>query len=122
MPRQCQITGKKTQMGYNVSHSMRHTKRTFLPNLQKLKFKSEILGKEFLLRISTAGLRTLTKHGGLDAYVQTKPISRLSEDMAAVKKAIEKKLGATPAKPEAKPKRKPNISARLAKKTAAKAK
>jgi large subunit ribosomal protein L28 len=117
----CQVTGRKTEVGMNVSHSHRRTKRTFLPNLQKLKFHSGILGRDFSLRISTAGLRTLTKHGGLDAYVMAKPVSRLTEDMAAVKKAIEKKLGAA-AKKEVvkKPVRKPNISARLAKKVAAK--
>ncbi|MCL1892300.1 MAG: 50S ribosomal protein L28 [Alphaproteobacteria bacterium] len=119
MPRMCQVTGKKTEVGMNVSHSHRRTKRTFLPNLQNMKFRSEILGREFALRISAAGLRTLTKHGGLDAYVMAKPISRLSADMAAVKKAIEKKVGA-PAKPAKKPAHKPNISARLAKKVAAK--
>jgi ribosomal protein L28 len=87
-----------------------------------MKFHSDILGRDFLLRISTAGLRTLTKHGGLDAYVMAKPISRLSEDMAAVKKAIEKKQGVA-AKPAVvrKPAHKPNISARLAKKVAGKA-
>jgi large subunit ribosomal protein L28 len=107
----------------NVSHSERHTKRTFLPNLQVLKFRSDILRRDFSLRVSTAGLRTLTKHGGLDAYVTAKPISRLTPEMAAVKKAINKKLAAakTPAPaPEKKPARKPNISARLAKKVAAK--
>ena len=120
MPRMCQVTGKKTQVGMNVSHSHRRSKRTFLPNLQQLKFKSEILGREFSLRISTAGLRTLIKHGGLDAYVMAKPISRLSEDMAAVKKAIDKKLGKPAAKLAKKPAHKPNVSARLAKKVAAK--
>ena len=59
MPRVCTVTGKKTEVGMNVSHSMRHTKRTFLPNLQKLKFHSDILDRDFALRISTAGLRTL---------------------------------------------------------------
>ncbi len=119
MPRICAVTGKKTQVGYNVSHSMRHTKRTFLPNLQVLKFQSEALGKDFTLRISTSGLRTLNKHGGLDAYVMSTPVSRLSEDMAAVKKAIEKKMGKSE-KPAPMVKRKPNISARLAKKVASK--
>jgi large subunit ribosomal protein L28 len=121
MPRVCKVTGKKTQVGMNVSHSQRHTKRTFLPNLQKLKFHSDILGRDFSLRLSTAGLRTLTKHGGLDAYVMAKPISRLTEDMAAIKTAIIKKQG-KPAKPVAKPVRKPNISARLVKKVRAKTK
>ncbi len=121
MPRVCKVTGKKTQVGYNVSHSMRHTKRTFLPNLQTLKFHSDVLARDFTLRISTSGLRTLTKHGGLDGYVMAKPISRLTEEMAAIKTAINKKLGVA-AKKEIvkKPARKPNVSARLAKKVAAK--
>jgi large subunit ribosomal protein L28 len=120
MPRVCKVTGKKTQVGYNVSHSMRHTKRTFLPNLQTLKFHSDILGRDFTLRISTAGLRTLTKHGGLDGYITAKPISRLTADMAAIKKAIDKKLGNVKKEVVKKVVRKPNISARLAKKVAAK--
>lgn len=119
MPRVCTVTGKKTEVGMNVSHSMRHTKRTFLPNLQKLKFHSDILDRDFALRISTAGLRTLTKHGGLDAYVMTKPVSRLTDDMAAIKKAIEKKQGKAAA-PAKKPAHKPARSARLVKKVEAK--
>ncbi|MDR1338424.1 MAG: 50S ribosomal protein L28 [Rickettsiales bacterium] len=119
MPRVCKVTGKKTQVGMNVSHSHRRTKRTFLPNLQALKFRSDILGRDFSLRVSTAGLRTLTKHGGLDAYVMSKPVSRLTEDMAAVKKAIEKKIG-KPAAPEKKPAHKPLRSARLVKKVESK--
>ncbi|MDO5011960.1 MAG: 50S ribosomal protein L28 [Pseudomonadota bacterium] len=119
MPRVCTVTGKKTEVGMNVSHSMRHTKRTFLPNLQKLKFHSDILDRDFALRISTAGLRTLTKHGGLDAYVMAKPVSRLTDDMAAIKKAIEKKQGKAAA-PAKKPAHKPARSARLVKKVEAK--
>jgi large subunit ribosomal protein L28 len=119
MPRICKVTGKKTMVGMNVSHSHRRTKRTFLPNLQKLSFHSDILGRDFSLRISTAGLRTLTKHGGLDAYVMSKPISRLTDEMAAVKKAIEKKNGKAE-KPAKKPVHKPTRSARLVKKVEAK--
>ena len=119
MPRVCKVTGKKTEVGMNVSHSERHTKRTFLPNLQKLKFHSDILGRDFSLRISTAGLRTLTKHGGLDGYVMAKPVSRLTDEMAAIKRAIEKKQGKAPA-PEKKPVHKPARSARLVKKVEAK--
>lgn len=120
MPKLCQVTGKKTQVGMNVSHSKRHTKRTFKANLQKLRFHSEILSKDYTLSISTNGLRTLIKHGGLDLYVMAKPISRLTPDMAAIKTAIIKKIG-VPAKPAPKTTvKKPNRSARLVKKTAAK--
>lgn len=119
MPRVCKVTGKKTEVGMNVSHSHRRTKRTFLPNLQTLKFHSDILGRDFSLRISTAGLRTLTKHGGLDNYVTSKPVSRLTEEMAAIKKAIEKKVG-KPTTVAKKPVHKANRSARLVKKVEAK--
>ena len=121
MPRVCNVTGKKTMVGMNVSHSERHTKRTFLPNLQKLKFHSDILNRDFSLRLSTAGLRTLTKHGGLDAYVMAKPVSRLTPEMAAIKKAIVKKAGAA-SKPAKKPAHKANRSARLVKKVESKKK
>ena len=103
----------------NVSHSERHTKRTFLPNLHVLKFHSDILGRDFSLRLSAAGLRTLTKHGGLDAYVMSKPVSRLTPEMAAIKKAIDKKNGKAE-KPAKRPTHKPNRSARLVKKVDAK--
>ena len=119
MPRVCNVTGKKTEVGMNVSHSMRHTKRTFLPNLQKLNFHSDILNRDFSLRISTAGLRTLTKHGGLDGYVMAKPVSRLTPEMAAIRKAIEKKAG-KPAAPAKKPAHKATRSARLVKKVESK--
>lgn len=119
MPRVCNVTGKKTEVGMNVSHSMRHTKRTFLPNLQKLNFHSDILNRDFSLRLSAAGLRTLTKHGGLDGYVMAKPVSRLTPEMAAIKKAIEKKAG-KPAAPAKKPAHKANRSARLVKKVESK--
>lgn len=119
MPRVCKVTGKKTEVGMNVSHSERHTKRTFLPNLHVLKFHSDILGRDFSLRLSAAGLRTLTKHGGLDAYVMSKPISRLTPDMAAIKRAIDKKNGKAE-KPAKKPAHKANRSARLVKKVESK--
>lgn len=114
MPRVCQVTGKKTEVGMNVSHSHRRTKRTFKPNVQTMKFKSEILGREFSLKLTTSGLRTLVKHGGLDQYVMAKPASRLTEDMAKIKKAIVAKIG-KPVAPEKKPVKR-GVPARVAKK------
>lgn len=34
---QCDICGKKPMTGHNVSHSNRHTKRQFHPNIQRIK-------------------------------------------------------------------------------------
>lgn len=37
MARVCQVCGKKPSTGHNVSNSMRHTKRRWLPNLQRIR-------------------------------------------------------------------------------------
>jgi len=37
MSRVCEICGKKPDTGNNVSHSMRHTRRRWLPNLQPVR-------------------------------------------------------------------------------------
>ncbi|MFH0820163.1 MAG: 50S ribosomal protein L28 [Candidatus Peregrinibacteria bacterium] len=61
MSKVCQITGKKPSVGNNVSHSMRHTKRRFLPNLHKRRVFNPATGKVEVMRISTQGMRTLLK-------------------------------------------------------------
>jgi len=40
MARRCELTGKETQFGHNVSHSNRRTNRRFAPNLQKVTLQS----------------------------------------------------------------------------------
>ena len=37
MARTCEICGKGLRSGNNVSHSMRHTKRVWKPNLKRVK-------------------------------------------------------------------------------------
>ena len=37
MARRCVICSKHTVTGFNVSHSKRHTKREWLPNLQRVR-------------------------------------------------------------------------------------
>jgi len=61
MPKQCQITGKKTGTGNNVSHSKRSTKRTVKPNLQTKRLVNPATGKIMKLRLSTSALKTLAK-------------------------------------------------------------
>ncbi|MCC2624992.1 MAG: ribosomal protein L28p [Burkholderiales bacterium] len=62
MARVCQVTGKRTVTGNNVSHANNKTKRRFLPNLQYRKFKLED-GSFVRLRVSNAALRTIDKKG-----------------------------------------------------------
>ena len=61
MPRRCEITGKGVSSGHNVSHSVRRTKRTFKPNLQKKRFPDSLSANTLTLRVSTRGLRILGK-------------------------------------------------------------
>jgi large subunit ribosomal protein L28 len=63
MAKVCQITGKKTQVGNNVSHSNNKTKRKFLPNLQKKRFYIPSQDTWITLKVSTAAIRTISKKG-----------------------------------------------------------
>ncbi len=67
MSKVCQITGKKVTVGHKVSHSNIKTKRTFSPNLQDRKFFVPGENKWVSLRVSTAGMRTISKIGIAEA-------------------------------------------------------
>lgn len=63
MSRVCQITGKKPQVGNNVSHSNIKTKRRFLPNLFKKRFYLPEEDRWITLKVSSTALRTINKKG-----------------------------------------------------------
>ncbi len=63
MSRVCQVTGKRPVAGNNVSHSKRHTKRRFLPNLHWHRFWVPSENKFVRLLVSTKGLRIIDKKG-----------------------------------------------------------
>ncbi len=59
MAYKCDITGKGKQFGNNVSHSMRHTKKVWKPNLQT---KTLIIdGQKVRLKLAASTIRTLNK-------------------------------------------------------------
>lgn len=61
MASRCELTGKGKMSGNNVSFSMRHTKRTFKPNLQKKTLVVD--GQKVRMNLSTQAIRTLKKKG-----------------------------------------------------------
>ena len=63
MARVCQVTGKRTITGNNVSHAHNKTRRKFLPNLHSRRFWVESENRWVRLRVSCAGLRTIDKKG-----------------------------------------------------------
>ena len=63
MARVCQITGKPTVSGNNVSHANNRTKRTFKPNIHDRRFWVESEKRWVRLRVSHKGLRIIDKKG-----------------------------------------------------------
>jgi large subunit ribosomal protein L28 len=60
MAKKCEITGKKPLVGHNVSHSQRHTKRRWLPNLRTVTVLDEN-GNKTKMKICMRALRTMAK-------------------------------------------------------------
>lgn len=100
MARVCELTGSKTGVGNKVSHSNRHTKRTFKPNLQTKTYASALLGRNVTLSLTARAIRTIDKYNGLDGFMLQVRNVRVREgfsDFAAkLRKQIVKK-GATKA-------------------------
>jgi large subunit ribosomal protein L28 len=69
MAKVCQITGKRTRVGNNVSHANNKTKRKFFPNLQKKRFFLPSSGEWVTLKVATSALRTINKNG-IEATIQ----------------------------------------------------
>jgi large subunit ribosomal protein L28 len=63
MARVCEITGKRPQVGNNVSHANNKTKRRFLPNLQKKRFFIPEEDRWITLKLSTKAIKTINKLG-----------------------------------------------------------
>jgi len=63
MSRVCQVTGKRTVRGNNVSHAHNKTRRSFIPNLHYRRFWVESENRWVRLRVSRKGLRIIDKKG-----------------------------------------------------------
>ena len=55
----CENCGKKPMFGHNVSHSMRHTKRQFKPNIQSTKILRD--GRLVKIKLCAKCIKTLSK-------------------------------------------------------------
>ena len=69
MSRECQVTGKRTTRGNNVSHAKNRTRRTFVPNLHYRKFWVESESRWVRLRVSAKAIRIIDKKGIDDVLV-----------------------------------------------------
>jgi large subunit ribosomal protein L28 len=60
MSRKCELTGKKPLLGHNVSHSQRHTKRVWSPNLRTANIIQPD-GTSKKMKVCMKALKTLAK-------------------------------------------------------------
>ena len=90
MARRCEVTGKGTQFGNNVSHANNKTRRRFQPNLQVTSMLSDALGQTVRLRLSTNAIRSIEHKGGIDAFLLDAADTALSLDARRLKRRIAK--------------------------------
>ena len=88
MSRKCELTGKMPLKGHKVSHANNKSKRRFLPNLKKVKFKSEILNRTIRLKVSNAGVRSVDKKGSFDQFIKDTKSKNLSLRLKKIKKSL----------------------------------
>ena len=79
MSNKCELTGKGPLKGHNVSHANNKTKRKFNPSVKKIKFKSDILKKNVTFKVSNAALRTVDFKGGIDKFLTSAKVFKLSK-------------------------------------------
>ena len=88
MVKKCSITKKKPMSGNNVSHAVNKTKRRFYPNLHNVSFFSEVLGKKIKLKVSSRGIKTVEKNGGIDKFLLNSKNSKLNTETRKLKKIL----------------------------------
>ena len=88
MSKKCELTGKIPLKGHKVSHANNKTKRRFLPNLKKVKFKSDILNKKLKLTVSNAWVRSVDKKGSFDQFIKLAKTRNLSIRLKKIKKTL----------------------------------
>ena len=88
MSKRCELTGVSPLKGHNVSHSNNKTKRRFLSNLKKVKFRSDILKRDIKLNVTSSALRTVDFKGGLDKYLKSAKKNKLSKRVKKLKFSI----------------------------------
>ena len=90
MARRCQATGRGVQTGNNVSHANNKTRRRFLPNLHSVTLISDSLNQRIRLRLTTNGLRTVEKRGGLDLFLLSTADAKLEAPVLRIKRRVQR--------------------------------
>ena len=69
MTKKCDLTGKASMVGNNVSHANNKTKRKFFQIFRQLVSYSEHLETKLSFKIAASTLRSIEKSGGIDKFL-----------------------------------------------------
>ena len=93
MSRVCELTGIRPLAGHNVSHSNIKTHMRQHPNLQKKKYHIDELSESITLTLSTRGIRTIDKHGGISRAILKADKETLSPRLTRIRHRLTKASG-----------------------------
>lgn len=85
MSQVCELTGIRPLTGHNVSHSNIKTAKRQNPNLQKKKYHIDELSQSVTLTLSTRGIRTIDKHGGIARAILRAEPKKLSRRLHRIR-------------------------------------
>lgn len=84
----CEITGKRKLKGNRVSHANNKSIHFQQPNIQEKRIFVPELNQRIKINVSTKGLRTLDKHGGLSRFVIKQNPKELSTNLRRLRKLL----------------------------------
>lgn len=74
--------------GHNVSNANNKTAKVFQPNLHMKRIYSDTLAGYVRLKVSSNGMRTIVKHGGLDEFLSSTLNRKLTPECKKLKREI----------------------------------
>lgn len=87
----CEITGKRKLRGHRVSHANNKSIHFQQPSTQKRRIFIPELGSRISLNVSSAGLRLLSKIGGISRFLVKACPNALSPQLRQLRKVLIKK-------------------------------
>ncbi|CAB4436387.1 unnamed protein product [Rhizophagus irregularis] len=84
--------GKHIQFGNKISEFGNKSRRTWKPNVQKVKLYSEALNERITIKSTPAALKYIDRKGGLDRYIMSMKDNELGKKMYDLKYKIKSKL------------------------------
>jgi len=91
----CELTGKGPVVKNLVSHSNVKTKSISMPNVQKKRIFSKVLGQMVRLQIAASALRDMEHTGGFDSFILNLPADKLSKRATEIKSRIRRKMASS---------------------------